>query len=55
MQTIQTLQNEIARIKKELEALNRSKVHRKDYVVDYSKLTKVRDGYVHPEILAMYN
>ena len=55
MQTIQTLQNEIARIKKELEALNRSKVHRKDYVIDYSKLTKVRGGYVHAEILAMYN
>ena len=52
----------IAELEKELAALSMPKKPRTSknprsplYVVDYDKLTRVTGGYVHPEVLALYD
>lgn len=51
----QELLNKIAAIRAELDSLRPSKkrTRSKDYVVDYSTLTQVYNGYVHPSILEL--
>ena len=51
----QELLNNIAALRAELDSLrpNKKRTRSKDYVVDYSALTQVYNGYVHPSILAL--
>lgn len=57
--TKEELLAQIAELKRQMAKMDRRK--RTDnprsplYVTDYSKLTPVKAGFVHPEILAMYN
>ncbi len=65
MDTNQSLLDKIAELKRQLASLERKPqkvVNRRSnnprsryYVTDYDKLTPVKGGYVHPDILEMYN